>query len=177
MNRRWSSYLPIFFVLAPSLLAVRSPSAQAAPLPAIPASASASAPTISAVDAEILILHANNSGSGIDPKVRDLPQLKKPPFSSYNSYRVLGQSRVTLPLSKPVDTQLPNNGIFRLSFKEALAPVRFKLATTILQPDGKPFLPKLEVSLPYNEFFFVGAQSYTDNKQEGKLVLAVRLLK
>jgi hypothetical protein len=184
MNRRWSSLLAVSTALVLSSVGARSSSAQ--PSPAVSASASASAsapsppapsPVVTAVDAEILILHANNSGRGIDPKVRDLPQLKKPPFSSYNSYQVLGQSRVALPLGKQVDTPLPNSGTFRLSFKEALAPARFKLATTILQPDGKPFLPMLEVSLPYNEFFFVGAQSYTDNKQEGKLVLAVRLLK
>jgi hypothetical protein len=185
MNRRWSSCLAVFSVLALTLAAARHSSAQ--PSPSASASASASAPTptpapapapaVTAVDAEILILHASNSGRGIDPKVRDLPQLKKPPFSSYNSYQVLGQSRVALPLGKAVDTQLPNGGLFRLSFKEALAPLRFKLATSILQPNGKPFLPLLEVSLPYNEFFFVGAQSHTDNKQEGKLVLAVRLLK
>lgn len=180
MNRRWSPRLAVFSVLAISLIGLRHSSAQPAPTTSASASASAPpapSPVVSAVDAEILILHANNSGRGIDPKVRDLPQLKKPPFSSYNSYRVLGQSRVSLPLGRPIDTQLPNNGTFRISFKEALAPARFKLATTILQPDGKPFLPLLEVALPYNEFFFVGAQSYTDNKQEGKLVLAVRLLK
>ena len=181
MNRRWSSCLAVFSVLALTLAAARHSSAQPSPPPSASASASAPTPTpapaVTAVDAEILILHASNSGRGIDPKVRDLPQLKKPPFSSYNSYHVLGQSRVALPLGKPVDTQLPNGGLFRLSFKEALAPLRFKLATSILQPNGKPFLPLLEVSLPYNEFFFVGAQSYTDNKQEGKLVLAVRLLK
>lgn len=190
MNRRPSSVLLLStaFALAPAV--ARQASAQ----PAASASASASAspspppptppptppapsPVVTTIDAEILVLHANNSGRGIDPKVRDLPQLKKPPFSSYNSYQVLGQSRIPLPLGKPVDTTLPNHGTFRLSFKEALAPARFKLAATILQPDGKPFLPMLEVSLPYNEFFFVGAQSYTDNKQEGKLVLAVRLLK
>jgi hypothetical protein len=185
MNCRWSSLLAVSAALALSFAGARHSSAQSSPAGSASASASASAPAppsppapspvVTAVDAEILILHANNSGRGIDPKVRDLPQLKKPPFSSYNSYQVLGQSRVALPLGKQVDTPLPNNGTFRLSFKEALAPARFKLAATILQPDGKPFLPMLEVSLPYNEFFFVGAQSYTDNKQEGKL--AVRLLK
>jgi hypothetical protein len=176
MNRQRLVSLALTLVLAIPVAGVRHSSAQPSPGPSASASASAPAP-VTSVDAEILVLHASNSGGGIDPKVRDLPQLKKPPFSSYNSYRVLSQNRVPLPLGKVTDTTLPNNGTFRLSFKESLPPARFKLAASILQPDGKPFLPMLEVALPYNEFFFVGAQSHIDNKQEGKLVLAVRLLK
>ncbi|RYE94877.1 MAG: hypothetical protein EOO75_00810 [Myxococcales bacterium] len=147
--------------------------------PAAPASAPASGPSASAatpvgaVSAEIMVLHASNSGGGIDPKVRDLPQLKKPPFSSYNTYRVLSQSQVSLPLGRTIDTTLPNGGQFRLSFREAAPSNRFKLAATILQPNGQSFLPSLEVTLPHHEPFFIGAQSHKD----GKLVLAVKLLK
>ena len=125
------------------------------------------------VQAEVMVLHASNAGGGIDPKVRDLPQLKKPPFSSYNTYRVLSQSQVSLPLGHQVDTTLPNGGQFRLSLREVVAGNRFKLAATILQPNGQPFLPSVEVTLPHQEPFFIGAQSHKD----GKLVLAVKLLK
>lgn len=185
--KRWSPVIALLVAAIP-LVSVQHSSAQprkpgaaasassSAPPPGS-GSASAAPPAVSAVAAEIMVLHANNSGGGIDPKVRDLPQLKKPPFSSYNTYRVLSLNRVSLPLGRTLDTPLPNNGQFRLSFKEALAPGRFKLATAILQPDGKPFLPLLEVTLPYNEPFFIGAQNHTDGKQEGKLVLAVKLLK
>lgn len=160
----------------PAASASASASASAPPPGSGSASASAAAPAAS-VAAEIMVLHANNSGGGIDPKVRDLPQLKKPPFSSYNTYRVLAQSRTTLPLGRNFDTTLPNGSLFRIAFKEALSPGRSKLAASILQPDGKPFLPQMEVTLPRDEPFFIGAQSYRDGKQDGKLVLAVKLLK
>ncbi len=187
--KRWSPALA--FALAATLPFVgvqlssaqpRRPAASAsasasAPPPGSGSASASAAPAVTGVAAEIMVLHANNSGGGIDPKVRDLPQLKKPPFSSYNTYRVLAQSRTTLPLGRNFDTTLPNGGLFRISFKEALSPGRSKLAASILQPDGKPFLPQMEVTLPRDEPFFIGAQSHRDGKQDGKLVLAVKLLK
>jgi hypothetical protein len=147
-----------------------SASASAAPLGS--ASASASAARVN-VTAEIMVLHASNTGGGIDPKIRDLPQLKKPPFSSYNTYRVLSESKVSLGGGKLVDAPLPNGGTVKLALREAIGANRFKLAMTILQPNGQTFLPLLEVTIPHNDPFFVGAQSY----REGKLVLAIKLVK
>ncbi len=176
------SALSVALVVAAPLLLVHTPESAAQPrkvTPAasssapVPATSSSSVAPATTVQAEVMVLHASNTGGGIDPKVRDLPQLKKPPFSSYNTYRVLSQSQVSLVAGRQVDTTLPNGGQFRLSLREALPGNRFKLAATILQSNGQPFLPSLEVTLPHHEPFFIGAQSHKD----GKLVLAVKLLK
>ena len=47
---------------------------------------------------EVMVLHATNSGKGIDSAIGKMPELKKPPFSSYDSYALLSKTR--LPLSK-----------------------------------------------------------------------------
>jgi hypothetical protein len=151
-----------------------SPSGSASGSASAPAGSASGAPAAKLnLTAEIMVLHASNSGSGIDPKIRDLPQLKKPPFSSYNTYRVVSESKLALTGGRFADAPLPNGGTLKLQLKDAVGPNRFKLATTILQPNGQTFLPLLEVTIPHNDPFFVGAQSY----REGKLVLAIKLVK
>jgi hypothetical protein len=143
-----------------------------APSPA-PAPAPASAPTPSSLAAEIMVLHASNTGGGIDPRIGNMPQLKKPPFSSYDTYRFMERSRSPLAPGRPVASTLPNGRVMQIVLKETLPRGRFKVAASVQSNRGNSFLPLLEVTTSLNENFFVAGQSY----QDGVLVVGIKLVK
>lgn len=136
-----------------------------------PASASASAP-LPALSVDVMVLHASNTGGGIDPRIGPLPQLRKPPFSSYDTYKLLSQTKLPLSQVKPAETTLPNDRLLTIALKDAPATGRYKVSTSI-QKRGGAFLPQLELTTPLNEPFFVAGQSYKD----GVLVVGIKLAK
>lgn len=121
---------------------------------------------------EVLVLHATNTGKGIDERIGEMPQLKKPPFSSYDSYELLVKQ--TLPLIKghPETMNLPNKRVLRTELLEILPKGYLKLSASINQPGGKDFLPLLEVKAKAGQAFIVAGQSY----KGGILVLVIRVI-
>ncbi len=130
-----------------------------------------------AMSAEVIILHATNDGSGIDQKIGKMPALSQPPFSSYNSYKLL--ERVTLPLAKGKSstTKLPTGRELMVALKDVVEAKRkdeqkrFVVTASIQKPDGNSFLPLLEVSAKAGEPFFVAGQNY----KGGTLVIGIRV--
>ncbi|WP_394826432.1 hypothetical protein [Pendulispora albinea] len=121
---------------------------------------------------EILVLHATQQPGGgiIDPSIGNLPQLKKPPFSSYNTYRLLDRKSASLKKGAPLEYPLVDGRKLELSFIEKTAkPTRYRLAASIGGPKGETFLKKIEVTASPNEPFFVAGQSH----QGGILVLGI----
>ncbi len=153
--------------LTTTMLDARADEAGASSAQAVPAS----------VSAEVIILHATNDGTGIDPKIGKMPALSQPPFSSYNSYKLL--ERVKLPLSKGKSstTKLPTGRDLMVSLKDVLAAkkkgeaVRYVVTASIQKPDGNSFLPLLEVNAKAGEPFFVAGQKY----KGGILVIGVKV--
>jgi len=140
------------------------------------ASASASAQVVAQVPAEIMVLHATNTDGGIDPSIGSLPQLKRPPFSAYNTYRLLGRHAITLTTARPDSTTLPNGRVLRTALKGALADGKYRVSASISRPQGdkakeETFLPLLEVTATSGETFFVAGQSY----RGGILVVGIRV--
>ena len=141
------------------------------------AGAQPGAPTPAAVPVEILILHGTNDGSGIDPKLGRLPELGKPPFSSYNSYKLLERSRQTLTTQGPTSMKTPTGANLRLSLKEIVEPQkrdqvrRYVISSSIQKPGGNSFLPLLEVSAKAGQLFFVAGQEY----KGGALVFGIKV--
>ena len=129
------------------------------------------------VPAEILILHATNSGGGIDPELRHLRQLQRPPFSSYDTYRLIRRHESDLVLRQPSTTRLPNGRVLRTALKAVVPPDRYRVATSISRPGSKPgdgddsYLPLLEVTAKSGETFFVAGQSF----RGGILVVGIRV--
>jgi hypothetical protein len=147
----------------PSSPAVRDPVTAHPPAPA-------EAPQTSPVKADVMVLHATNAddgGAGIDPRIGNLPALKQPPFSSYNTYKFI--SGTTLPVNKPATTTLPNGRVLQISLIKTLPNDRYRVAASINQPGGNTFLPLLEVTAPACKPFFVAGQSY----QGGMLVVGI----
>ena len=118
-----------------------------------------------------MVVHARNTATpGIDASLANLKQLRDPPFSSYNTYKLLSQSRVGVAKDKATNVPLPDQG--KLSLKRLDVPARYKLGVNILKGSGDPFLANLEVTGDLNEIFFVAGQVY----QGGILVIAIRFL-
>jgi len=141
------------------------------------APAQAQAPQ-AAVSAEIVILHATNDGTGIDPKIGKMPELAKPPFSAYNSYKLLERTKLDFGKGKPATLKLPNESVLQLSLKDMLAPKkkgepqRYVLGASIQQPGGASFLPLLEVNAKAGENFFVAGQKH----KGGVLVIGFKVV-
>jgi hypothetical protein len=135
------------------------------------------APADAAITAEIVVLHANNDGRGIDPNIGKMPELGKPPFSAYNSYKLLERLKIALSKGTPTTTKLPNGSVLMVSLKEVIAakkqdePKRFVISTSIQKPGGNTFLPLLEVNAKAGENFFVAGQQHNG----GILVLGVKV--
>jgi hypothetical protein len=122
---------------------------------------------------EVIVLHATNSKKGIDGRIGNMPELKKPPFSSYDSYELLSKTR--LPLSKDDQTMnLPNGRVLKTKLLEVMKDKQhLRISASINRPKGKTFLPLLEVKAKLGQAFIVAGQSY----KGGILVLVIRVVK
>lgn len=146
--------------------------ASAAP---VQSAADAGAPQPALVPAEIMVLHATNADAGIDPGISSLPQLRKPPFSAYNTYRLIARQSITLSPTKPDTTKLPNGRVLRTMLVAVLPNDRYRISASISQPQPDAgehsFLPLLEVTAKSGETFFVAGQSYPG----GVLVVGIKV--
>jgi hypothetical protein len=125
------------------------------------------------VQGEIMILHATQqAGSGsIDPQIGSLPQLKKPPFSAYNTYKLVGRTTLPLEKGKLQTTTLVNKRVLQVTLVDTTPDKRYRVAAAINQPGGSAFLKLLEVTAGPNEPFFVAGQSH----EGGILVIGITL--
>jgi len=122
---------------------------------------------------EVMVLHATNSGKGIDSAIGNMPELKKPPFSAYDSYELL--NKVRLPLTKEDKTMnLPNGRVVKTKLLEVMKDKEhLRLNASINRPGGKTFLPLLETKAKVGQTFIVAGQKY----KGGILVLVFRVTK
>ena len=106
-----------------------------------------------------------------------IPALERPPFSSYNSYKLLEKYDLKLPKGEAKDKKLPDGGKLALMFKEVSRgkkkddPTKFVVSATIEKADGKQFLPGLDVNALKGEYFFIAGQKYNG----GILVIGVKI--
>lgn len=136
----------------------------------------------SQAQADMLVLHGTNTGKGIGKKIRELPyklpQLEKPPLSSYDSYELLDNKQLPLPKDKNQQLTLPDKSVVRIKLTEVLPPKKPKgkpkyvLSASITGPGGKKVLPKLTVNAAPGQIFFVAGPAY----KKGKLVIGIRVL-
>ncbi len=123
--------------------------------------------------AEVSVLHATNSKKGIDGRIGQMPELKKPPFSSYDSYELLDRVKLPLEHLSPKTLKLPNGRVLETRLLEVLTRESVRLSASINQPGGKEFLPLLEVKAKVGQPFIVAGQRY----KQGILVLVIRVTK
>ena len=123
--------------------------------------------------AEVMVLHASKKpGEGsIDPGIGKMPQLKKPPFDAYNTFKLLDKKTISLKKGTPSSYPLVSGQKLELVLLEKTteSPARYRLGGSIRPPKGEAFLKKIEVSASANEPFFVAGQSYNG----GTLVVGI----
>jgi hypothetical protein len=122
---------------------------------------------------EISVLHATNGKKGIDQRIGEMPELKNPPFSAYDSYTLLDRKRLPLAKKDPKQLKLPNGRILETKLLEVLPKEFLRISASINQPEGGDFLPLLEVKAKLGQAFIVAGQSY----KNGILVLVIRAVK
>jgi hypothetical protein len=126
-----------------------------------------------AVNAEVLVLQATEvEGRGsIDPAIGNLPQLRKPPLSAYNTYHLLDKRTISLETGRSATYTMPNGRVLQVTFVEPTPDHGFHVKAAINQPGGNAYLKLLELTAKPNEPFFVAGQLYNG----GNLVLAITL--
>ncbi len=127
------------------------------------------------IKADLMILHATNEGKGIDPGIGDLPELKKPPFSSYDTYKLIDRAGVKLPKGKEQDKKLPNDDKLHLTYKDMVpgkkdVADKFVIPARIVKKDGSEFV-SVSFSSPRGQFFFVAGPKF----KKGILVIGIKI--
>jgi hypothetical protein len=152
---------------------VPAPAASSSTPPAPPVPPKPPGPPALVVNAEIMVLHATmRPGPGsIDPAIGKMPQLQKPPFSVFNTYRLLDKKVVPIDLGRAGSYSLPNGSILQVTFANPTQDKRFHIQVAINTPGGTAYLKLLEVTASPNETFFVAGQPFKD----GVLVLGLTM--
>jgi hypothetical protein len=122
---------------------------------------------------ELFVLHATHGKPELDPRIADLEELRKPPFSDYERYRLI--DRAVLPLVKgvPKTRRLPNGRVLRTELSGPVVGDVVRLVASINQPGAQDFLPLLEVKAKIGQRFIVAGQRH----QRGILVLVLRIVR
>ncbi len=121
---------------------------------------------------EVLVLHATQTGSpSIDPRIGNLPQLTKPPFSKkYDTYKFLDRKSLAVERGKASVYTLPTGRLLQVTVEPAGTLYRVT-ASISKDKSGAQYLRVLEVTAPKGEPFFVAGQSYDG----GALVIALTI--
>ena len=122
---------------------------------------------------EVMVLHATQApGPGsIGPGIGNMPQLQQPPFSAWNTYRLLAKQSLVLQQGAPMTYALPNGRVLQITLAGIAPGPRFKIAAAINQPGGSSYLKLLEVTAPPNQTFFVAGQQF----QGGVIIIGFTL--
>jgi hypothetical protein len=86
---------------------------------------------------------------------------------------LLSRNELPLVVGQAKRVRLPNRRLVRVELLEQLPPETFRIAASINRPNGKDYLPLLEVRAKKGQAFIVAGQSY----QEGILVLVFRVVR
>lgn len=126
----------------------------------------------SASPTEVLVMHATQTATpSVDPKIGNLPQLTRPPFSKkYNTYKLLDRKTPAIERSKPWVYTLPTGRLLQVAVEPAGALSRVT-ASISKDKTGNEYVKVLEVTAPKGEPFFVAGQSFDG----GALVIALTL--
>lgn len=122
------------------------------------------------VKGEVLVILAKEAPGEIDPKLKKMPALQKPPFSGFKSMSVLTENAVELTAEHAATVALPNGRTLQLTLLERMPDGRHKVQVSINSPGKQDYLPLLTV-MASGEPFFVAGQSHAG----GTLVIGVRV--
>ncbi|MGB3051826.1 MAG: hypothetical protein WBB42_12555 [Polyangiales bacterium] len=127
------------------------------------------AAAISNVPAEVLVVLAKEEPGQIDPQLKKLTALRRPPFNSFRSMQILSRPKLTLTPGKDALVSLPNGRRVKLTLLRVMPDGRYKVKAAINRPDKSDYLPLLQVVASAGDPFFVAGQTY----KGGTLIVGV----
>jgi len=127
------------------------------------------ASSTSSVPAEVLVVLAKEEPGTIDPQLKKLTALRRPPFNSFRSMKILSRPKLKLTQGKDALVSLPNGRRMKLTLLRVMPDGRYKVKAAINRPDKSDYLPLLQVVASPGDPFFVAGQSY----QGGTLIVGV----
>jgi len=113
---------------------------------------------------------AKEAAGPIDPKLKSIPALQKPPFNSFGAMELIATHAVTLTDAEPALVSLPNGRSLQIKLVERMPDGRHKVSVSINRPDKQDYLPLLTV-IASGEPFFVAGQKHAG----GTLVIGVQI--
>jgi len=122
-----------------------------------------------ATSAQVLVVLAKEAPGDVDPALRDVPALRRPPFDAFRSMEVLDKNRISLRRGNPSEVSLPNGRKLRIALEQELPDGRYRVKVSINRPNQADYLPLLTVVATPGEPFFVAGQSF----RGGTLVVGV----
>jgi hypothetical protein len=131
--------------------------------------ASSDRTSTASVPAEVLVVLAKEEAGEVDPQLQKLTALRRPPFNSFRSMKILSRPRLTLVPGRDSLVSLPNGRRMKLTLLRVMPDGRYKVRAAINRPDKADYLPLLQVVASAGDPFFVAGQSY----QGGTLVVGV----
>lgn len=122
------------------------------------------------IQGEVFVVLAKEAAGAVDPKLKSIAALQKPPFNSFGTMELLTTTAVTLNDDKPATVELPNGRKLQIKLVERMSDGRHKVAVSINRPDKQDYLPLLTV-IASGEPFFVAGQKHAG----GTLVIGVQI--
>lgn len=126
---------------------------------------------VKATPGEVLIILGKEEAGEVDAELKDIPALKRPPFSAFKSLKLLGRPKISLGPKQPVEVDLPNGRRVQIILEGTLPDGRYRVRVAINRPDKKDYLPFLQMAAAPGDPFFVGGQSH----EGGTLIIGVRV--
>lgn len=136
-----------------------------------PAGAQSSQEPEGAYEANVLIVLAKEEAGAIDPALRNLPALSRPPFNAFKTMELLERPTIAIEAGGESELILPNGRKLRIELVQVLPNGRFRVKVSIHRPDQGDYLPLLHVVASESDPFFIVGQAY----REGTLVIGVRI--
>jgi len=121
--------------------------------------------------AEVWVVLGSTEGDSVDPALKVLPALSKPPFDSFPRKKLLSMSKIVLQQDKPAELDLPNGRKMRLLWLGRGSEGRLRIEVSINRPGKRDYLPVMTVAAAPGDPFFVAGQQH----QGGTLILGVRV--
>ncbi|NLE46919.1 MAG: hypothetical protein GX614_00810 [Sandaracinaceae bacterium] len=122
-------------------------------------------------EANVLIVLAKEESGAIDPALRNLSALSRPPFNAFKTMELLDRPKLALEPGGQSELVLPNKRKLRIELVQVLPNGRLRVKVSIHRPDQGDYLPLLHVVASENDPFFIVGQAYRD----GTLVIGVRI--
>lgn len=124
-----------------------------------------------AIDGEVLVILAKEEEGTVDPALRSIAALRRPPFNGYSSMSILDRPRVSLRAGRPTTVNLPNGRRLQIVLQQVMPNGRYRVRVSINRPEQNDYLPLLSVVASPGDPFFVAGQRH----QGGTLVIGVRV--